>query len=183
MVNEAMSRKSIEWYNWLSELDQFNEFSHVFRALWSSSNSHFRKNQGFFQGGSLKLFNVLNKTVVITFRRSLSNASFKLNMRRRSRILAARRCAIDATRRRVFFVDPEPLPLLFGAGNAPRGDSRCDTKPPICDRGQSAAKMEMEIEIWRWKYSAFLTALRRVDEKEFFVWNNFLYLDQCMETP
>lgn len=55
-----------------------------------------------------------------TFLRSLSNASFKLNMRRRSRILAARRCATDATRRRVFFVDADP----FGAVIAPRGDKR-----------------------------------------------------------
>lgn len=84
--------------------------------------------------------------MILTFRRSLSNASFKLNMRRRSRILAARRCAIDATRRRVFFDEPE-LPLLFGAGNAPRGDSRCDTSPPICDRGQSATKIEISMKI------------------------------------
>lgn len=68
-------------------------------------------------------------------------------MRRRSRILAARRCAIDATRRRVFFVWPVPLPLLFGAGNAPRGDNRCETNPPICDRGQSANKNRNENKI------------------------------------
>lgn len=86
------------------------------------------------------------RTLFLTFRRSLSNASFKLNMRRRSRMLAARRCAIDATRRRVFFVEPE-LPLLFGAGNAPRGDSRCDTNPPICDRGQSATKVKNAMKI------------------------------------
>lgn len=78
--------------------------------------------------------------ISLTFRRNLSNASFKLNMRRRSRMFAARRCANDATRRRVFFVDTEPLPLLFGAGNAPRGDKRCETSPPICERGHRAAK-------------------------------------------
>uniref|UniRef100_A0A182TDS6 Uncharacterized protein n=1 Tax=Anopheles melas TaxID=34690 RepID=A0A182TDS6_9DIPT len=68
-----------------------------------------------------------------TLRRSLSNASFRLNMRRRSRMLAARRCAIEATRRRVFLVDP-----LDGAGWAPRGESRWLTKLPTCCRGQIA---------------------------------------------
>lgn len=57
-----------------------------------------------------------------TFRLNLSKASFKLNIRRRSRILAARRCAIDATRRLVFFDG-------FGAGNPLRGDNRCDENP------------------------------------------------------
>lgn len=57
-----------------------------------------------------------------TFRRSLSNASFRLYMRLRSRMLAARRCASVATRRRIFLADadadaddfcepPLPLPL------------------------------------------------------------------------
>lgn len=73
----------------------------------------------------------------LTFRRNLSNASFKLNILRLSRILAARRWAIDATRRRVFF-GVDALPLLFGAVNAPRGDIRCETSPPIWERGQSA---------------------------------------------
>lgn len=85
-----------------------------------------------------------------TFLRSLSNASFKLNMRRRSRMLAARLWAIDATRRRVFF--DEPLDA------APRGDeSRCETMPGICDRGQSATMME-EKRHWMWKISGTVTA-------------------------
>lgn len=53
-----------------------------------------------------------------TLRRSLSNASFRLYMRRRSRMLAARRCASVATLRRIFFDDAidvgfcePPLPL------------------------------------------------------------------------
>jgi len=54
-----------------------------------------------------------------TLRRSLSNASFRLYMRLRSRMLAARRCASVATRRRIFFDDAidddfcelQPLPL------------------------------------------------------------------------
>lgn len=64
---------------------------------------------------------------VLTFLRNLSNASFKLNIRRRSRIFAARRCAIEATRRLVFFI------VAFVAVKPPpRGDNLCDTKPVIC---------------------------------------------------
>lgn len=53
-----------------------------------------------------------------TLRRSLSNASFRLYMRLRSRMLAARRCASVATRLRIFFDDAiddfcELLPLLL----------------------------------------------------------------------
>lgn len=46
-------------------------------------------------------------------------------------MLAARRCANDATRRLVFFVGIDAFPLLFGAVNAPRGERRCETSPPI----------------------------------------------------
>lgn len=74
----------------------------------------------------------------LTFRRSLSNASFKLNILRRSRMLAALRWAIDATRRLVFLVGTLAFPLLLVAVNAPRGDKRCETNPPIWDRGQRA---------------------------------------------
>lgn len=60
-----------------------------------------------------------------TLRLSLSKASFRLNIRRRSRMLAARLCAIDATRRRVFLDDE------LEEGWLPRGDSLCETRPPI----------------------------------------------------
>ena len=42
------------------------------------------------------------KMTIHTLVRSLSNASLRLNIRRRSRILAARRCEAVATRRRFF---------------------------------------------------------------------------------
>lgn len=43
---------------------------------------------------------------------------------------------------RVFFDEFDvDVPLLFGGKVAPRGDNRCDTKPPICDRGQRARKL------------------------------------------
>lgn len=101
----------------------------------------------------------------LTFLLNLSKASFKLNILRRSLILAARRWAILATLQRlvrfslfaIFLVIPhsmkgsyllrvffgaldDDVPLLFGAKDAPRGDNRCPTKPPICDLGQSATK-------------------------------------------
>lgn len=80
-----------------------------------------------------------------TFRRNLSNASFKLYMRRLSRIFAARRCASDATRRRVFlleFVEFEPVPVVPLRDDGPR---RCDTRPETCDRGQIAYLKEIVI--------------------------------------
>lgn len=40
--------------------------------------------------------------LIPTFLRNLSKASLRLNMRRRSRMFAARRCATEATRRRGF---------------------------------------------------------------------------------
>lgn len=59
--------------------------------------------------------------------------SFKLNIRLLSRIFAARRCAIDATRRRVFLLALELVGFdeeLDGV-NAVRGeDNRVDTKFP-----------------------------------------------------
>lgn len=45
-----------------------------------------------------------------TFRRSLSKASFKLNILLRSRIFAALLWAIEATLRLVFLDEEEPLP-------------------------------------------------------------------------
>lgn len=73
-----------------------------------------------------------NKFVQITFLRSLSKASFKLNIRLLSLIFAALLCAIEATRRLVFFVG-----LEFGS---PRFASLCETKLFACERGQIARK-------------------------------------------
>lgn len=59
--------------------------------------------------------------------------SFRLNILRRSRILAARLCAIEAMRRLVFFVaaDVDGLDDEFEGVSAVRGDERrCDTKFP-----------------------------------------------------
>jgi hypothetical protein len=59
--------------------------------------------------------------------------SFKLNILRLSRMLAARRCAIDATRRLVFFVAAEVdgFEDEFDGVNAVLGDeSLCETKFP-----------------------------------------------------
>lgn len=67
--------------------------------------------------------------------------SFKLNILRRSRIFAARLCAIDAIRRLVFFVaaDVEGFEEEFDGVSAVRGDeSRWDTKLPTWLLGQMA---------------------------------------------
>lgn len=74
---------------------------------------------------------MIEENFELTFRRSLSKASFKLNILLRSRILAARRCAKEATRLLVFFVEVDADPFEFGAVKAPRGDKRCEAKPPI----------------------------------------------------
>lgn len=85
--------------------------------------------------------------------------SFKLNILRLSLILAARRWAIDATRRRVFllFWDVDGLEDEFDGVSAVLGDeSRCETKFPTWLLGQIAGRFFFNH--WdTWKLLFFLT--------------------------
>lgn len=85
----------------------------------------------------------------------MSKASFRLNILRLSRIFAARRWAMDATRRLVFFDDeldewPERPPS--------REEARWDTRAFICDRGHIAIQ-EKSYYLLNFRVSLFYNQL------------------------
>lgn len=77
--------------------------------------------------------------------------SLRLNIRRLSLMFAARRCAIEAIRRRFDLADADVaggFAFEFEGVSAVRGEeSRCDTKLLTWLRGQTAAKKQKRAQI------------------------------------
>lgn len=145
VVMVVMSRGEEIWWTWLAcqqlrhELNVGNcepkgldAWQSLFIGECRDFSSQFVESYGIEK---LHKFEKFARSMVVSL------PSFKLNIRRRSLMLAARRWAIDATRRRVFLVFCEVDGLddeLDGVSAVLGDESRCETKLLTWLRGQIA---------------------------------------------